>query len=90
MFYRSEHGIADLLLDRGCFGATEGQTDSEHGVSQGIDRRFREDHEVEELQIMLNRLADNSKEALSELLCIAAFAGHTSSMEYLLGRRPPD
>lgn len=51
---------------------------------------FRKDHEVEELQIMLTQLADGSNEVLGELFRITAFAGHTSSVEYLLDRRPPD
>lgn len=35
---------------------------------------------------MLAQHADDSKEVIGELICITAFAGHTSSMEYLLDR----
>lgn len=92
--YRGEYEIADLLLVRGCLGATEEHTISGPGVSHGIDRHLpllasRKDHEAGDLQLLLAQHGDFSKELLGETLRIAAFAGHTSSVEHLLDRGAP-
>lgn len=91
---RGKYDIADLLLERGCFAAAEGHTISGQGVSHEIDRRLpllasRKDHEVGDLQLLLAQHADCPKKVLGETLRIAAFAGHTSSVEHLLDRGAP-
>lgn len=89
-FSRGKYEIADLLLRQGCFMSAEEDTKAD-GVDHSIDRHLpvlasRQNQEVEDLQAALCQHSEYSKEVLGETLRIAAFAGHTSIVEPLLGK----